>query len=104
MDQLGVIDGDIISVRSAFLQKGSYIKLQPRTEDFLNLHNPLVVSVIPLLLFLISYLFFKSFESTRHLTEKLTRRIKARDRPERLFGVDVGPGSGGLIPRLSILL
>lgn len=42
MQNLVLEEGDVISVRSATLPKGSYVKLQPHTQDFLDISNPKV--------------------------------------------------------------
>ena len=42
MQNLVLAEGDIIRVRSASLPKGSYVKIQPHTTDFINISNPKV--------------------------------------------------------------
>ena len=43
MQNLVLAEGDIIRVRSASLPKGSYVKIQPHTTDFINISNPKAV-------------------------------------------------------------
>lgn len=38
-------EGDIVEVKNASLAKGSYVKLQPHTKDFLDISNPKAVLV-----------------------------------------------------------
>lgn len=33
-------EGDIVNVKNASLSKGTYVKLQPHTTDFLDISNP----------------------------------------------------------------
>ena len=33
-------EGDILNVKNASLSKGTYVKLQPHTKDFLDVSNP----------------------------------------------------------------
>lgn len=33
-------EGDIVQVKNASLAKGTYVKLQPHTKDFLDVSNP----------------------------------------------------------------
>ena len=40
MENLRLNEGDIIHLRSATIQKGSYVKLQPQTTDFIKISNP----------------------------------------------------------------
>ena len=42
MQNLVLAEGDIICIRSASLPKGSYVKIQPHTTDFINISNPKV--------------------------------------------------------------
>lgn len=44
MQNLALAEGDIIRLRSASLPKGSYVKIQPHTTDFINISNPKVGS------------------------------------------------------------
>eukprot|EP00884_Botryococcus_braunii_P012396 jgi/Botrbrau1/21157/Bobra.0061s0051.2 len=43
MQNLVLEEGDVISIRSATLPKGTYVKLQPHTQDFLDISNPKAV-------------------------------------------------------------
>merc|ERR1719387_2566823 len=36
-------EGDVVHLRSATIQKGSFVKLQPQTTDFINISNPKAV-------------------------------------------------------------
>ncbi|KAK1570905.1 hypothetical protein Q3G72_008863 [Acer saccharum] len=40
MENLLLQEGDIVRVRNATLPKGTYVKLQPHTKDFLDISNP----------------------------------------------------------------
>lgn len=42
MQNLLLREGDIVKVRSAALPKGTFVKLQPHTQDFLDITNPKV--------------------------------------------------------------
>lgn len=39
-------EGDIVQVKNASLAKGTYVKLQPHTTDFLDISNPKAMLVI----------------------------------------------------------
>ena len=43
MRNLLLNEGDIVTVTNVSLPQGSYVKLQPVTKDFLDIHNPKVV-------------------------------------------------------------
>lgn len=43
MQNLLLTEGDIVSLRSATLSKGSFVKLQPHSSDFLDISNPRAV-------------------------------------------------------------
>lgn len=43
MQNLLVQEGDLIRLTNATLQKGTYVKLQPHTKDFLDISNPKAV-------------------------------------------------------------
>lgn len=43
MENMLLSEGDIVKVKSATLPKGSYVKLQPHTKDFLDISNPKAV-------------------------------------------------------------
>ncbi|KAH7441640.1 hypothetical protein KP509_03G047000 [Ceratopteris richardii] len=43
MENLLLSEGDIVRLKSATLPKGSYVKLQPHTQDFLDISNPKAV-------------------------------------------------------------
>jgi hypothetical protein len=43
MQNLLLQEGDIVRVKSATLPKGTFVKLQPHTKDFLDISNPKAV-------------------------------------------------------------
>lgn len=43
MQNLLLEEGSIVSIKSATLPKGSFVKLQPHTKDFLDISNPKAV-------------------------------------------------------------
>eukprot|EP00873_Tetraselmis_striata_P022693 jgi/Tetstr1/442957/TSEL_031019.t1 len=43
MQNLVISEGDVVNFKSATLPKGSYVKLQPHTKDFLDISNPKAV-------------------------------------------------------------
>lgn len=43
MQNLALSEGDLVSIRSAALPKGRFVKLQPHTKDFLDISNPRAV-------------------------------------------------------------
>lgn len=43
MQNLALEEGEIVSLKSASLPKGTYVKLQPHTTDFLDISNPKAV-------------------------------------------------------------
>lgn len=40
MENMLLQEGDIVQLRNASLAKGTYVKLQPHTKDFLDISNP----------------------------------------------------------------
>lgn len=40
MENMLLQEGDIVNVKNASLSKGTYVKLQPHTKDFLDVSNP----------------------------------------------------------------
>ncbi|PIA54720.1 hypothetical protein AQUCO_00900950v1 [Aquilegia coerulea] len=40
MENMRLKEGDIVRIKNASLSKGTYIKLQPHTKDFLDISNP----------------------------------------------------------------
>ena len=50
MQNMLLSEGDIVQVKSATLPKGTYVKLQPHTKDFLDISNPKAVLVLHFLL------------------------------------------------------
>lgn len=40
MENLLLQEGDIVQVKNVTLPKGTYVKLQPHTTDFLDISNP----------------------------------------------------------------
>merc|ERR1719198_203397 len=43
MNHLCLKEGDLVRVTNTSLPKGSYVKLQPVSSDFLSIHNPRAV-------------------------------------------------------------
>jgi ubiquitin fusion degradation protein 1 len=43
MQLLLIEEGGFITIKSATLQKGNYVKLQPQTSTFLDISNPKAV-------------------------------------------------------------
>ncbi|XP_057548695.1 uncharacterized protein LOC130827096 isoform X1 [Amaranthus tricolor] len=43
MENMLLSEGDIVQVKNASLSKGSFVKLQPHTKDFLDISNPKAV-------------------------------------------------------------
>lgn len=43
MDSLKILEGDLVLLKSTYLPKGTFVKLQPHTTDFINLSNPKAV-------------------------------------------------------------
>jgi ubiquitin fusion degradation protein 1 len=43
MQNLLLQEGDVVALRSATLPKGSFVKLQPHSTDFLDITNPRAV-------------------------------------------------------------
>jgi ubiquitin fusion degradation protein 1 len=43
MQNMVVAEGDLVTIRSANLPKGTYVKFQPQTSDFLDISNPKAV-------------------------------------------------------------
>ena len=43
MQNLLLEEGDLVAIRSVSLPKGSFVKLQPHTKDFLDISNPRAV-------------------------------------------------------------
>ena len=43
MENMHLNEGDVVHLRSATLQKGSFVKLQPQTTDFIKISNPKAV-------------------------------------------------------------
>lgn len=46
MQNLLLQEGDTVRVKNATLPKGTYVKLQPHTKDFLDISNPKAMLVI----------------------------------------------------------
>ena len=40
MENMLLQEGDIVRVKNVTLPKGTYVKLQPHTKDFLDISNP----------------------------------------------------------------
>ena len=43
MENMHLNEGDIVHLKSASIQKGSFVKLQPQTSDFIKISNPKAV-------------------------------------------------------------
>lgn len=43
MENMLLLEGDIVQVKNASLSKGTFVKLQPHTKDFLDISNPKAV-------------------------------------------------------------
>ena len=43
MENMHLNEGDIVHLKSASIQKGSFVKLQPQTTDFIKISNPKAV-------------------------------------------------------------
>ena len=43
MDNLKILEGDLILLKNVSLPKGTYVKLQPHTTDFVNISDPKAV-------------------------------------------------------------
>ena len=43
MENMHLNEGDVIHLRSASIPKGSFVKLQPQTSDFIQISNPKAV-------------------------------------------------------------
>merc|ERR1719265_1086271 len=43
MENMHLKEGDIVHLRSATIQKGRFVKLQPQTTDFIKISNPKAV-------------------------------------------------------------
>jgi ubiquitin fusion degradation protein 1 len=48
MQNMLLQEGDIVRVKNATLPKGTYVKLQPHTTDFLDISNPKAMLVATL--------------------------------------------------------
>ena len=46
MENMLLLEGDIVQVKNASLAKGTYVKLQPHSTDFLDISNPKAMLVI----------------------------------------------------------
>lgn len=46
MENMLLQEGDIVHVKNASLSKGTYVKLQPHTTDFLDISNPKAMLVL----------------------------------------------------------
>lgn len=40
MQNMSLQEGDVLQIKNISLVKGTYIKLQPHTQDFLDISNP----------------------------------------------------------------
>ena len=40
MENMLLQEGDVVRVKNVTLPKGTYVKLQPHTKDFLDISNP----------------------------------------------------------------
>ena len=87
MENMHLKEGDIIHLRSASILKGSYVKLQPQTSDFISISNPKAVLE-------------KSLGSFSALTKGETFRILYNKKKYDIGVVDVLP-EGGVFPPTS---
>lgn len=62
MENMLIQEGDIVLIRNASLLKGTYVKLQPHTKDFLDVSNPKAMLVCWLWLYLLFLFFISCFE------------------------------------------
>jgi ubiquitin fusion degradation protein 1 len=46
MQNMSLEEGDVMQVKNISLVKGTYIKLQPHTQDFLDISNPKAMFVV----------------------------------------------------------
>ena len=46
MENMLLQEGDVVQVKNVTLPKGTYVKLQPHTMDFLDISNPKAMWVI----------------------------------------------------------
>lgn len=49
-------EGDIVQLRNTSLEKGTFVKLQPHTKDFLDISNPKAMLVYLLVIFFSTWL------------------------------------------------
>lgn len=46
MQNMSLQEGDMVQIKNTSLVKGTYIKLQPHTQDFLDISNPKAMFVV----------------------------------------------------------
>jgi ubiquitin fusion degradation protein 1 len=51
MENMLLQEGDIVQLRNTSLEKGTFVKLQPHTKDFLDISNPKAMLVYLLVIF-----------------------------------------------------
>jgi ubiquitin fusion degradation protein 1 len=51
MENMLLQEGDIVQLRNTSLAKGTFVKLQPHTKDFLDISNPKAMLVYLLVIF-----------------------------------------------------
>merc|ERR1719174_857519 len=85
MENMHLNEGDVIHLRSASIPKGSFVKLQPQTTDFISISNPKAVLE-------------KSLGSFSALTKGETFRIFYNKKKYDIGVVEVRPERGTFAP------
>ena len=85
MENMHLNEGDVVHLRSATIQKGSFVKLQPQTTDFINISNPKAVLE-------------RSLGSFSALTKGETFRIFYNKKKYDIGVVEVRPERGTFAP------
>ena len=85
MQNMLLSEGDIVHIKSATLPKGTYVKLQPHTKDFLDISNPKAVWVLT---FIVSYTIIWLYLLVH--SNKCFETSQIRDHTAKLFMFDSG--------------
>merc|ERR1719152_983031 len=85
MENMHLNEGDVVHLRSATVPKGSFVKLQPQTSDFIQISNPKAVLE-------------KSLGSFSALTKGETFRIFYNKKKYDIGVVEVRPEGGRFPP------
>ena len=85
MENMRLNEGDIVHLKSASLQKGRFVKLQPQTTDFIKISNPKAVLE-------------QSLRNFSALTKGETFRIQYNKKKYDIGVVEVKPEGGGFAP------